>query len=54
MYVFYIPWICCTGWKFLSMCVINWTKSMGGWMNYFHKNFTLRKKEVDKKKEEEQ
>jgi hypothetical protein len=38
MCVICIPWICCKGYNFPSMCVINWIKSMGGPMSYCHKN----------------
>jgi hypothetical protein len=37
MCALYIPWICCKGCNFLSMCVINWINCMGGWMTCCHK-----------------
>jgi len=49
MCAFYIPWICCRGYNLLSMCVINWTKFMGGQMTCYHKSFLRRKKGKQKR-----
>jgi len=40
---FYIPWICCRGYNFLSICVINWIKCTWTWMTCCCKSFTRRK-----------
>jgi hypothetical protein len=32
------------GFNFLSICVINWIKCMGGRMTCCHRNFTIRRK----------
>jgi hypothetical protein len=46
----YVVWV-----EFFFQCVsLIELKSMGGWMTYFHKSFTLKKKEIDKKKEDKQ
>jgi hypothetical protein len=37
------------GLQLFSMFVIKWTKPMGGWMTYFHRSFTTRKKKLTKK-----
>ncbi len=44
MCVFYIPWMCCGGYNFFLMCVINWIRCMGGWMICWHTSFTMGKK----------
>ncbi len=41
--VFYIPRICCGGYNFVLMCVINWIKHMGGWITCWHPSFSRRK-----------
>jgi len=46
MCAFYIPWICCKGYNYLSMSIINWTKCMGGWIFCCHRSFTRRLKEI--------
>ncbi len=54
MCVYYIPWICCGGYNFLLMCVINWIKCMGGSITCWHTNFTRRKqKQKNQQKKEE-
>jgi hypothetical protein len=45
MCAFNIPWICCKGCEFISMCIIYWIKCVGGWMTCYHRIFNYQKKE---------
>jgi hypothetical protein len=36
--------MCCGGYNFFLMCVINWIRCMGGWMICWHTSFTMGKK----------